>query len=158
MNCSFCGCGVVELCNCGCAENGQSTYVCSNPNCSGDEFEILGVKQMMPCERCSTPVGLREIDMTEESYSQLEEMLKKEPNPVVEPKDMPKIQKVSVIIDIQKTIHTKHYINLKPSDIIRLLKYEGVEVPNDADFELCSKFEISEKYPLEIKWKVITNE
>ena len=109
-----------------------------------------------PCERCSIPIGLREIDMTEESYDQLEEMLKKEPNPVVEPKEMP--ETVSVRVDTRKTINTTYYITLKPSDIIRLLKYEGVEVPDTADFEPCSEFEISEKYPLEIKWDTTSYE
>ena len=46
MDCKFCKIGKVTPCKCGCAENGRSTYVCSNPDCTGDEFEILGIKQI----------------------------------------------------------------------------------------------------------------
>lgn len=41
--CHHCHLGNVQLCNCGCVEAGYSDYVCSNPNCDGSEFEIIGL-------------------------------------------------------------------------------------------------------------------
>lgn len=47
MKCKFCKIGEVSPCKCGCAENGNTSYVCSNPDCKGHEFEILGVSTIL---------------------------------------------------------------------------------------------------------------
>ena len=105
----------------------------------------------LPCERCcKIPVTLIEIDATE--GTPIQEILKQKSEYIMEP------EKQKISIDTKKTVNTIYYIALKPSDIIRLLKYEGVEVPDTADFEPCSDYEINEKYPLEIKWEVTSYE
>lgn len=41
--CNFCHKGVVTPCTCGCCSNGAGTYLCSNKDCTGDVFQILGI-------------------------------------------------------------------------------------------------------------------
>lgn len=41
--CCLCKVGEVDICNCGCAANGNTIYVCNN--CNGSEESILGLMQ-----------------------------------------------------------------------------------------------------------------
>ena len=106
-----------------------------------------------PCEQCSSPIWLREIEMPEEACDQIDNILKNPPNPIVEPKAMPEQSKVEVQIYKKATITTSYSLRLKPEDIIRLLKYENIEVPTNADFDTTSDYEISNNAPLLIKWE-----
>lgn len=41
--CRHCQIGTVTQCGCGCGSHGHTTYVCDNPDCDGDDLQILGV-------------------------------------------------------------------------------------------------------------------